>query len=186
MTTSNIAALLLAAGRGSRFGGGKLGANLAGKPVACHVAERLASIPFTQRLAICSPTTPILDGFEQLPLDPAGAPMARSIATGIAAISGACAVLIALADMPLVPIEHFERLIEAFDGDRIGTRVTDRIMAPAIFGTAHLPALSALHGDQGAASLLRTAPALSLAEMLALDVDTREDLARAELVLQGR
>ncbi|MGV3512390.1 MAG: nucleotidyltransferase family protein [Novosphingobium sp.] len=185
MTTGNIAALLLAAGRGSRFGGGKLGAVLAGKPVASHAAEKLASLPFARRLVVCSPTTPVLDGFERLPLDPADAPMSRSIAAGIAAISDAQAVLIALADMPLVPAGHFERLVEAFAGDRIGTRVGGRIMAPAIFGAVHFPALSALQGDQGAASLLQTAPALPLAEMLALDVDTRDDLARAELILQG-
>ena len=186
MKASDIALVLLAAGRASRFGGGKLAANLAGKPLALHAGERLAAMAFTRKVLVCSSTTPPIDGFERIQLDPPGAPLSRSIATGLAAIAGTNAVLIALADMPLVPADHFERLIDAFDGVRIGTLVAGRTMVPAIFGAELFPALAALEGDRGAAALLRDAPAIALEEALALDIDTPDDLARAEALLQGR
>ncbi|MBF9151502.1 NTP transferase domain-containing protein [Novosphingobium jiangmenense] len=186
MKAGDIAVILLAAGRASRFGGGKLAADLAGKPVALHVGERLAAMPFARKVLVCSTATPPIDGFERIELDPSGAPLSRSIATAITAVSGTGAALIALADMPLVPTDHFERLIEAFDGERIGTVVAGRTMVPAIFGAHLFSDLAALDGDRGAAALLRDAPAITLEETLALDIDTPDDLARAEALLQGR
>lgn len=186
MKAGDIAVILLAAGRASRFGGGKLAADLAGKPVALHVGERLTAMSFARKVLVCSPATPHIDGFERIEFDPPGAPLSRSIATGITAVSGTGAALIALADMPLVPTDHFERLIEAFDGERIGTVVAGRTMVPAIFGAHLFSDLAALDGDRGAAALLRDAPAITLEETLALDIDTPDDLARAEALLQGR
>lgn len=170
------ALLLLAAGRGSRFGGAKLRADLAGKPLARHVADRLAAIPFTRLVAVCSSTTPDLPGFERVLLDPVDAPLSRSIAIGIAALQGEDAVLIALADMPLVPLVHFEALLTRFDGDRVGSRVGDVTMVPAVFGAKHFTALMALEGDRGAGALLGDAPVVVLDPALALDIDTPEDL----------
>jgi CTP:molybdopterin cytidylyltransferase MocA len=186
VNTSDIAVILLAAGRASRFGGGKLAADLAGKPVALHVGERLAAMPFSRKVLVCSTATPPIAGFDSIELDPPGAPLSQSIASGIAAISGPSAALIALADMPLVPTGHFERLIKAFDGERIGTSIAGRTMVPAIFGAQLFPALAALEGDRGAAAFLRDAPAIALEEAFALDIDTPDDLAHAEALLQGR
>jgi molybdenum cofactor cytidylyltransferase len=186
VTSSAIAVVLLAAGRGTRFGGGKLGADLAGRPVVHHVANRLATLPLARKLAICASATPEIPGFERVQLEPPDAPLSHSIATAIAAIVGAEAALIALGDMPLVPTRHFAALISAFDGDRVGTCVAGRTMAPAILGARHFPAMLTLSGDQGAAALLRGAPAVLLDECAALDIDTPEDLQRAATLLQGR
>ena len=113
-------------------------------------------------------------------------PLSRTIATGIAAVAGARAALIALADMPLVPADHFARLIAGFDGDLIATRVGTLTMVPAIFGEQHFSALQSLQGDRGAGALLQAAPTVTLPEDLALDIDTAEDLQRAAALLQGR
>ncbi len=179
------ALLLLAAGRGTRFGGSKLAAQLEGKPLALHAADRLVAIPFTRRIAVCSALTPDLPGFERILLNPADAQLSRSISLGIAALAGEAAVLIALADMPLVPASHFVALLARFDGDRIGTRIGELTMVPAIFGAAYFEALTALTGDKGAGALLRHAPAEQLEPLRALDVDTTEDLQRASALLQG-
>lgn len=179
------ALILLAAGRGSRFGGAKLGAALAGKPLARHAADHLAGHVFTRRIAVCSATTPDLPGFERLLLDPVDAPLSRSVAISIAALNAEDAALIALADMPLVPSAHFKMLLERFDGDRLGSRVGDLTMVPAVFGLQHFAALMALDGDRGAGALLRGGPAVTLDPALALDVDTPDDLRVAEAALQG-
>jgi molybdenum cofactor cytidylyltransferase len=182
---TRLALVLLAAGRGSRFGGGKLGALLRGRPLVMHAADNLAHVPCPAgRFAVVAPDTPPLTslGFEPVMLDPPGAPMSRSLALGVAraAQAGAQAVMIALGDMPLVPAGHLRDLLRHFDGDRIATQVGDHRQPPAIFGARHFPDLMALSGDRGAGALLRDAPALPLAGDAGLDVDTHGDLMRAD------
>lgn len=177
------ALILLAAGRGSRFGGGKLGALLAGKPLARHAADRLAALPFTRMIAVCSGMTPDLPGFDRIALDPADAPLSRSIAMGVEALGDETGVMIALADMPLVPAAHFTALLAAFDGDTVASRVGTVSMVPAVFGARHFAALQMLQGDKGAGALLRDAPTVELEAALALDVDTASDLEQARRAL---
>lgn len=183
----DLALILLAAGRGTRFGGSKLIAPLAGRPLASHAAAMLADQPFTRRIAVTGPGVPDLAqlGYDCVTLDPPGAPQARSVALGVAAAhaAGARAVLIALADMPLVPPAHIRALAACFDGDRIGTTANGVAMPPAIFGAAHFAALTALSGDRGGAMHLAGAPMLALDPAYALDIDRPEDLARAEALL---
>lgn len=182
-----VALVLLAGGQSQRFGGPKLLAPLAGKPLALHTAEMLAALPFASRYAVVGPQVPDLSalGFQCVPLQPEGAPQARSLALGVAAAQagGARAVLVALADMPLVPEAHIRALIAQFDGDRIATSADGVTMPPAIFGAQHIAALTALDGDRGAAVRLNGAPTVALDPHLALDVDRPEDLARAEALL---
>ncbi|MBB3360228.1 MULTISPECIES: nucleotidyltransferase family protein [unclassified Novosphingobium] len=179
----NIALVLLAAGRASRFGGGKLAALLGGKPVIEHVAAATAALPVAQRILVAAPDVPALPGFTRVALDPPQAPQSRSLALGIAAAPGADSVLIALADMPLVPAAHFATMLAAFDGDRLTSSCNGQPLPPALLGAQHFPALLALTGDRGAGALLRDAPALALTAEQALDIDTPEDLARAAALL---
>lgn len=182
-----IALVLLAGGQSARFGRPKLKASLGGKALALHAAEMLAALPFTARYAVVGPEVPDLAelGYTAVPLDPPGAPQARSLALGIAAAqaSGARAVLVALADMPLVPASHIRALVSRFDGDRIATTAGGVTMPPALFGAAHFAALTALDGDRGGAVRLKGAPTVALDPALALDVDRPEDLASAEALL---
>ncbi|WP_420383786.1 nucleotidyltransferase family protein [Novosphingobium sp.] len=182
MNPDRVALVLLAAGRGERFGGGKLAAILAGKPLAHHASDILSAIPFAAHFAVIRPDTPPLPGYRTIMLDPPGAPQSRSLALGIAA-ARACkvdAVLIALADMPLVPRSHFDAMLAQFDGDRLAGLGPDSVMPPALFGARHFAALAGLAGDRGAGSLLRDAPTIALHDEAALDVDTPDDLARAQ------
>ncbi len=185
MSPATIALVLLAAGRGERFGGGKLAADLAGKPLARHAADHLLPIGFAAHIAVTGPDTPPLPGYATVRLDPPGAPQSRSLAIGVAAAgaTGAQAVLVALADMPLVPATHIAALLAAFDGDRLASQGPHSLMPPALFGARHFAALCALDGDRGAGTLLRGAPALALSADAALDVDCAEDLARAQILL---
>nr|WP_255630882.1 nucleotidyltransferase family protein [Novosphingobium sp. FKTRR1] len=176
----------MAAGKASRFGADKLAAQLIDRPVARHAADMLAALPFVHRFAIVREQTPPppapLPGYTCLPLDPPDAPQSRSLATGVAAARrvGAQAVLVALADMPLVPASHIAALVSAFDGDRIASRDTAGTpMPPALFGARHFAALEVLLGDRGAGALLRDAPFVTLPPGAEHDIDTPDDLARA-------
>lgn len=180
--------MLLAAGRGTRFGGAKLAAELDGKPVLRHAADMLRALPFAAHIAVIGSATPDPGDYATVLLDPPDAPQAQSLALGIGAArdTGARAVLVALADMPLVPAEHITALIAAFDGDRIGSRGAAAVMPPALFGARHFDTLCALPGDRGAGALLRDAPCLPLSTDQELDIDRPEDLARAAQILGAR
>ncbi|WP_353227883.1 NTP transferase domain-containing protein [Novosphingobium sp.] len=186
MIPAQIALVLLAAGRGTRFGGAKLAAMLAGKPVARHAADMLLAHPFCAHFAVVSADTPALPGYVPILLDPPGAPQGRSVALGVAAAraAGAAAVMIALADMPLVPPDHIAAMMAAFNGDRLSSLGPDTPLPPVLFGAQHFDALCALTGDRGAGALLRGAPTLPLSTSAALDIDRAEDLARATALLQ--
>lgn len=187
-----VGLVLLAGGRGSRFGGGKLAAPLAGRPVVTHVAAALAGLDLTARIVVAAPDVPDLPGFVRIALDPPDAPQSRSLALGLAALHAATAdapvdaVMVALADMPLVSPAHFARLLAAFDGNLLASRCGQQAMPPALFGARHFHALQALAGDRGAGALLRGAPAIDLGADEALDIDRVDDLARAERLLATR
>lgn len=176
-----IALVLLAAGRAARFGGGKLAAPLAGRTVIEHTMAALGDARFGARLAVIGPDCPPTPGYLRIALDPPGAPQSRSVALGVAAARdlGASAVMIALADMPLVPPWHIAALLDRFDGDRLASRGAHGVMPPALVGAGRFAALTDLAGDRGAGMLLRDAPMLPLPDHAAIDIDTPDDLARA-------
>ncbi len=183
-----IAAILLAAGRANRFGSPKLAAKVGGRPLATHAAATLAALPLACRISVVGKQTPELAdlGFECVALEPVDAPLSRSIALGVErAMAFDCdVVLIALADMPFVPLAHFEALIERFDGGGIGTWSNGNAMPPALFGKPLFPALLGLQGDTGARGVLQTLPSVTLPPNLALDIDTPCDLERAREYLR--
>ena len=182
--------ILLAAGRGSRFGGGKLAAELGGLPCLWHSAKMLAECGFAAMVAVCAADTPDPRrfGFATVLLEPADAPISRSIAMGVDALAGrGCeAILMALGDMPLVPKSHVLALAAGFDGNRIATRAAGAPMPPALFGAGHFAALTRLSGDRGARELIATAPAIDLAADLALDIDTVESLEKARVIFRDQ
>ena len=186
MTPARIALVLLAAGRATRFGGGKLAAPLLGKPLARHAADMLLGIGFGAHLAVISPDTPTLTGYRTVLLDPPSAGQSRSLALGVAAARdcGAKAIMIALADMPLVPLAHIVAMLARFDGDRLASRSHHGVLPPGLFGAQHFDALCSLQGDRGAGALLQDAPFLTLAADAALDIDHTEDLDQAEQLLK--
>jgi CTP:molybdopterin cytidylyltransferase MocA len=96
------------------------------------------------------------------------------------------AVLVTLADQPLVDGAALRRLVTAFDDEHriVASAYDDTIGVPAVFGREHLDDLMRLKGDRGAGSWLRarqnevTSVPLQSA---ALDIDIPSDVARAEL-----
>lgn len=112
--------------------------------------------------------------------------LASSLAAGVRAITAkhSCdAVMVTLADQPLVDAAALERLISAFDANHriVAAAYAGTIGVPAIFGSEHIPELLLLKGDLGAGQWMRarmsevTPVPLPEAE---LDIDTQADAAR--------
>jgi molybdenum cofactor cytidylyltransferase len=190
---SSSTALLLAAGRGTRFDPSgmqnKLLAPLAdGTPVACAAARTL--------LAVVPHVTAVLrPGAEALAhaLNEAGCDvifstdaqrgMGASLAAGVRATHDAEGWIVALADMPWIAPATIEEIARRLGrGASIVAPVyRGRRGHPVGFGAMHRAALSSLDGDVGARCLLEAAEVTSVdvddPGVLA-DIDTYADLRR--------
>jgi CTP:molybdopterin cytidylyltransferase MocA len=111
--------------------------------------------------------------------------LASSLTVGLAAfLADSCeAVLVTLADQPLVDGAALRRLVTAFDDEHriVAAAYDDTIGVPAVFGREHLEDLMRLTGDRGAGSWLRSRQnEVSRVRLrsAALDIDEPSDLAR--------
>ncbi len=192
---SGVSAILLAAGGGSRFGGGKLLAQFGGRPLVLAALDALATAPVDETVVvlganaeemrrICEPydvRTVENPEWEQ--------GQSTSVLAGLRALSPeALAAVVLLGDQPFVGAEAVGRLVAAFEG---GARIAvatygGRRRNPVLFSREVWPLLEEeLAGDEGARSLLRRYPGLVVEVPCEgvgdpADVDTRADLRRLE------
>ena len=180
---------VLAAGASQRFGeGDKLTASFRGKPLGEYVCDNApfeliapgcASVISSKRGHSCQPAWE-QSGFGIEINHHASEGMGTSVALAatLAAKAECDALLIALADMPLVPREHFAALIEACSDSESVICSSDgqSRMPPAVFGSGHFGALALLSGESGARVLLKDAEALTCPSEWLMDIDTPEAL----------
>jgi molybdenum cofactor cytidylyltransferase len=191
--TFSTAAILLAAGRGSRFDNSgkenKLLAKYKGVPVIEHSALNLANaVP--DRIAVIRTGANQLRkhlesaGFKVVECPDAASGMGHSLAWGVAEamkLFDMQMLVVALADMPSVKTETIRRLLEA-------ARETDDIVAPSyqgkrgnpvVFQAVHFEKLSRLSGDRGASQFMKNEK-ITLVEVddpgIHRDIDSSEDL----------
>lgn len=181
----------MAAGRASRFGGGKLDALCAGKPVGSRVVEAIAAAGLSPGICVTGLRAPrFLDGAQGwkrvINPDPnAGLGSSIALAARVASGEGAAALLIVLADMPLVP-PYLLRALARSPAPAASDHGGGRPGVPALFPAALLDALERCEGDRGAAQILAQLPDCILLPAdpgSLLDIDRPEDLARAEAAL---
>jgi molybdenum cofactor cytidylyltransferase len=178
---------VLAAGSARRFGGGKLDAACAGKPLGRWAldAVRAAGIP-PGFIVTGEQGASFAEGAGwELVANPAaedGLGTSLALAARIALERGSRALLVLLADMPLVDPGFLRTLAETTPP--AATRYPDGdVGVPALFGQAQLPSLDSLAGDRGAAALLALMDGLTLLDPptgMLCDVDRPEDLAEVE------
>ena len=113
-----VAAILVAAGSGSRFGGArpKQFATLAGRPVLRHAAERLAPhVGLLQPVGDPAPILQALAGLPHLPAVPGGATRQASVRAGLEALAPFApdVVLVHDAARPLFPPGTVDDLLRA-------------------------------------------------------------------------
>ena len=200
-----IAALVLAAGRSSRFEGGhKLLADTGGTPLIAGVMTALSQSDAASIILVTAPDgQPIVAAagpgrWRGVVNDAAQEGLASSIRAGLRALEAEqtsaagepslAGVLIVLADMPGVTAELANALIAlsaAHDHSAIvfPAGPDGQQGHPVVWPRALFPELMKLSGDQGAKALLRShrdaVVTLAVTDASAfLDIDTRQDLAR--------
>lgn len=183
------AALLLAAGAASRFGGGKLLHPMDdGVAIAAHAARHLIAAGL-QVTAVLRPGDDALaallaqEGCRVTVCADAAMGMGHSLAHGVQATASAGGWIVALADMPRVKTETIGRIareliagagivVPLYQGDR---------GHPVGFGRRFLDELRMLSGDSGARALVQRNQALVKRvdcddAGILFDVDRRSDL----------
>lgn len=172
-TTSSLHALVLAAGRGCRFGGGKLHAHYRGRPLLSHgleVVEAACSRGLLdgghvvvagtdeRALSLVQDTT-----LQAIVNDAPDEGLSRSLRLGLEMLEHAqqsAAAMVFLGDQPRVRLEVIEQLVEAWRGAR-GTIIRPRYAArpdapghPVVLARLIWPRARQLQGDLGFSALL--------------------------------
>lgn len=177
-TPAPIAAVLLAAGRSSRFGSDKMAADCGGQAVLTRAALAL-------RHAAPGPCLAVLRHPSQADLLPDGYEIALcqgqqsdSLHMAVAWATNAPGLLIALADVPFVPPD-LHRVVIAAMTDLPACAHGATPLPPAAFPAAWFPRLQMLTGDRGAGALLRGLPPaqyITAPEHALRDIDHPSDL----------
>lgn len=184
-------AVVLAAGAATRFGSTKQLAIFEGEPLVKR-ATRLAESSCGRRTVLvcgadwqrvfeaCGP----LAGFMVRNDQHAGG-LSTSIAAGVRAVAeGAQAVLLLLADQPLITSARLERLIDRWKDSPeaiVASRYAGIAGPPVIFPSRFFSDLASLQGDAGARRIIdanESAVKLVAMEDAAVDVDRPNDLER--------
>jgi CTP:molybdopterin cytidylyltransferase MocA len=201
---SRISSILLAAGSGTRFGGGKLLAPFRGRPLIETALCELRRAPVDEIIAVIGSDGERLReicssyGVRSVENPNWAEGISTSVRTGLQACSPQTrAAVISLADQPLVGAEAIHRLVEAFEqGAEVAVATYGgEPRNPVLFAREVWSLLEReLSGDRGARVILKRYPELvtevpcdDVAE--SADVDTVEDLRRLEelsVTLGGR
>lgn len=186
------AALVLAAGSATRFGGQKLLAEYRGVPLVRRVVENALGSRADRVLVVLGHDgDAVEEALAGLPVDTARNPehregMGASIRAGIRALPQGCgAVLVVLGDQPEVDAELMDRVLEA---DPAGSAAVVAPVYregqgnPVLFRASVFGELLELEGDRGARSVVERDPArvlrLAIDRPMPRDVDTAADLRR--------
>jgi len=166
MMANSLACIVLAAGKSRRFGADKRQArNSQGQTLLGLALENIPS-GFRQHILVLHPgdeavASAYAANWQIVYAEQAEQGMGNSLAAAIPHVADCTAVLIALADMPLVLPETFTLLAEAARPDRIVVPFFEQQRGnPVVIGRDFLPTLAALKGDSGARQLMQQHPEL--------------------------
>jgi molybdenum cofactor cytidylyltransferase len=191
--TQALEAVVLAAGAGARFGGGKLLAPWRNDVILSGALTAAFAAPVRAVTVVTGADAPRVEAFVRAfgrtvrlvhAADHAEG-MAASLRTGIAALPpDAAGAFVFLGDMPRVPVAVLAPMAEAVAA---GAAAAAPVWAgrrgnPVLLSRELFPQLLALSGDQGARSILEAlGPRLALVEApddgVLFDVDTPADLS---------
>ncbi len=192
MTARSVAAIVLAAGAGSRFGGGKLLAALEGRPVLQHVLDRLAAAGIEDVVVVLGDDAAAVEGAiewrgERRVRNPdPGRGLSSSVRIGFEGIGGGpSAALVVLGDQPRVPVDAIRAVLDAPDDPTRPITVPrypdDAGRNPVLVERAGFGLIAEATGDRGLGPVIAAHPEHVREVSIGVpggnpDVDTRADL----------
>lgn len=179
----STAAIILAAGFSSRLGRPKQTLVLDGETLVERAARLASEAGFSPVIVVVNRDADFCAPLEKRGCvcamnEQAAEGMASSIRRGITVAKSfrATGVVLMTCDQIALDVPHLSRLVE--DPTRItGSRYAGHNGIPAYFPESVFDDLLQLRGDIGARDLLQSATAITN-ESLALDIDTKDDLAK--------
>lgn len=190
MSKNAIFAIVLAAGASTRFGRTKQLEQFEGLPLVARAVRKAESVCGDKTVLVvgkdwrevadaCKP----LAGFFVIN-DQYAQGIASSIACGVRAVADrADAILLTMADLPLVTAEHLSKLAQTWANSPasiVASAFEDTQGPPVVFPKTDFEALLELTGDRGARSVVDANSNRVLAitcQEAAFDIDRPEDLA---------
>lgn len=194
-----LGCVVLAAGRGVRFGGNKLICPLAGRPVLSRVLDSLPREQLSSIVVVASSQEVAqlcrASGVPCLCYE--GGAQSDSIRLGIGAMEETEGCMFVMGDQPLCSRRSMERLLDAFRRQPeavVRLAFQGRPCSPVLFPSRYYPNLAALTGEQGGIAAVRGLnPTFRFVEAEEedelWDTDTPEELTRIEhylLTKEGR
>jgi len=188
-----VAAVVLAAGAGSRFGGGKLRADLGGRPILGHVVDGARAAGLEPIVVVVPPTGELddldLGTVRRVTNETPQEGLSSSVRIGLRELElddEVSAAVILPGDQPLVRPDVIQALLAAADEIPATPFVVPRYAAdgapnPILARRSIWRLADELAGDRGFGPVLATHP--ELVRFVAVpgsnpDIDTRADLAR--------
>jgi len=190
MSQDTIFAIVLAAGSSTRFGRTKQLEQIAGMSLAAGTVRKAE--------AACGARSVLVTGKDWREVADACAPLAgffvinddyeqglaSSIACGVRSVADtADAILLLLADVPLITVEHLTNLVNTWAASPqsiVASQFENTLGPPVVFPKADFDALLQLRGDRGARSIIVAnkdrVQAIACAQA-AFDIDRPEDLS---------
>lgn len=190
---SNIACIILAAGESTRLGSPKQLIPFNGELLIQNIARKVSSLNVCKTLCITgAENTRVQKALEKYDLKIVYNSyykngMSESLMKGIREIMVDVkidAVLIALCDQPLIPISHYEELLDKFksgDNSIVCSSYDDTFGVPAVFDRSCFRALLTLDQGGGAKRIIKEfkdQTSFITCKEAALDVDTPEAVNR--------
>lgn len=202
----HIALIYMASGFSRRFGGNKLLAPLAGKPLYRHGFDQLQDA--ARRISVslsCSCCLYVVSQYDEIlswcrahgaiavKNTAAGEGMAASVRLGVETSAAADAWAFFAADQPFLSSEIISDFVKQYaqSGCGIGCAVSgSRRGSPAIFSHVYKDELLALQGDKGGRAILEKYKddlwSFTMPEGELCDIDTRDDWEAAERQLEKK
>jgi molybdenum cofactor cytidylyltransferase len=180
-----LAAVVLAAGSATRFGGDKLSALLDGEPLIIHAIRAARAAP-VERVIVVARQGLVLGEWQGAPdvsrVEITSDALSVSLKAGLAAADGMDGILVFLGDMPRVPHQVAGQLAAALGGNYAALpRCEGKSGHPVLLSARSFADVALLTGDAGAGKLLKARGDVAYVDCddpgVLLDVDRPEDLA---------
>ena len=166
-----IGCVLLAAGAGKRFGGGKLLYEIDGEPMIARAMRLYGAFDFSARVCVTRSEAEVIQRYAH----ESGFPVVinpdpeRGVGTSVAIATEAIlakephldGILYAVADQPYLTKESVAQLLAAFEAhshDIVSLAFGERRGNPAVFPAAFYPELCALKQDVGGGAVIKRHP----------------------------